>query len=153
MPRSYVFDAFGTESLGPVSVGASAVNTTVQTVLTIPCACKITKVGISFTATDNVTTNAVNVVYNTVQPPTTGGAYLANGVVPNDNSDTAGIAVGTSVLVTGAPNPANAVLTPANQQGGLGVPTNYAVNNQPLFAADIILNTTNFPGATVGGGG
>ncbi len=152
-PQAYVFDTPGTESFGTVTLGAGVVNTTVTFaagLLLLPCAVKVVKVGISFSATDNVTTNAVNIVYNTTAPPNPGGgAYLANGPAPNDNSQTAGIQVGTSALVTGAPNPASAL----TQIGGLGVPTNYAVNNQPLFAADIILNTTNFPGATIAGGG
>ena len=35
----------------------------------------------------------------------------------------------------------------------MGVCTNYAVDNQPLFAADITLQAVNFPGATQANGG
>ena len=153
LPNAIMFDTLGTESLGPVSVLASQVSTTAQTWLPLPSVCKIVKVGISFGAVGVAlgTSLTVNVTYNTNPTPAGAlGAYLANGVVPNDNSITGAAVVGTASNA----NAAGVTAVPTFvQQGGLGVPTNYAVDNQPLFAADITLTTTNFPGATQAGGG
>jgi hypothetical protein len=148
-PNAIVFDTLGTETIGPISLAASQATTTAQTWLPMPTTCKIVKVGIAFGAVGVAlaSTLAVNITYNTnPNPASTLGAYLANGVVPNDNSFAGAASVGTA----SNPNTANTTFT---QQGGLGVPTNYAVDNQPLFAADITLQTTNFPSATQAGGG
>lgn len=127
-PNSYTFDTLGTETIGPVAVGAGQVITAVQgPVLLIPCGVKVAKVGITFTATDNITTNAINVVYNVGSPVTTGGALGA--VVANDDSNT-------------GPAP-----------GGMGTPSIVAVNNTPLFSSNVVLNAANFPGISIGGGG
>jgi len=149
-PNALVFDTVGSETLGPVNVAASQASTSSVTFIAIPTTCKILKVGISFgtVGVALASTLTVNITYNT-NPTPQGvlGAYLANGVVPNDNSL-------TGAAVPGTASNANAANTSAFvQAGGLGQPTNYAVDNQPLFAADITLQTANFPGATQAGGG
>jgi hypothetical protein len=155
-PNSWTFDALSSETLGPVSVSATATtNATAQTIAMIPNTIKIAKVGVIFTSIAALSGASFNVVYNTNQTPGatlstgsgTSAQYLTNGCAPNDNSFTGANPPGTS-------SNANSVNTALSvQPGGLGIPTNYAVDNQPLFASDITFNTTNFPGATTAGGG
>jgi hypothetical protein len=146
-PNSWVFDSLGSESLGPASILASQTNATAQTWQPFGGTIKIAKVGIAFGAVGVAlaSTLSVNVVYNTNPNPASslGAGYLTNGPAPNDNSYTGPL---------GTQNAANLTNFPS-QPGGLGIPTNYAVDNQPLFAADITLQTANFPSATQAGGG
>jgi len=141
-PNAFVFDAFGTESIGPNAIAISQVSTTSQGSLAIPSICKILKVGIVFSSVTTLgVTTSFNLVYNTNPNPGSAlGAYLANGPAPNDNS-----------FYNGISNAANLTNYP-NQIGGQGLPTNYAVDNQPLFAADITFSVANFPLATTAGG-
>lgn len=137
-PGSYTFDAFGTESLGPINILASQANTTVQQAIQLPTSVKIVKIGVVFGALGVVVGTAgfaFNIVYNTVQPPYTGGVYSQATTAPS------GAAFGNDNSVTG-PLP-----------GGLGVCTNYATNNTSLFATDIAISTANFPSATQANGG
>lgn len=153
-PNALVFDCLGSETLGPVALVASQTNATSQTEAPIPSVVKITKVGISFKAVGVAlaSTLSVNIVYNTNQTPAAslGAGYLTNGPAPNDNSLTGATVPGTA----SNPNvPGQTAVPTFVQAGGLGIPTNYAVDNQPLFAADITLQAVNFPGATQAGGG
>lgn len=147
MPEAFGFNSLGTESVGPVAILASQAVTTIQgPALLIPCGVKVAKVGIYFGAV-GVALGAgltLNVVYGT-NTALAGGAYAANGVAPQDNAYTGAVVPGTSSNA----NAANAAVQP----GGLGVTTNYAVNNQALFATDIQLTVANFPGATQAAGG
>ncbi len=128
-PGAYVFDAVSLLPISVPSVGAAvAITTVLGAPVPLPCAVKVAKVAIAFTAAADLTgDHAVNVVYNTVATPGAGGALGA--VAQNDNSYT-------------GPLP-----------GNTGVPTNGAVDGTPLFAANIALTTANFPGATAAGGG
>jgi hypothetical protein len=174
-PNAFTLNTVGTESIGPLNIAASQANTATQGFLVLPCAVKISKVSIGWSAITDATPS-FNLVYNTNQA--IGGAlsYTAGNVAPNDNSMTGGfpnaaavaaanpqptLAGGlTSAQLTGAitgspgyPNPALTALYPTLQQiGGLGVPTNFAVDGQPLFVADVVFNTTNFPGSGTTGG-
>lgn len=155
LPRTYVFDSCGYSSFGPATVTAASVNTAVQATIPIPVSCKLLKVAVSWQTATLANLPSFNIVYNTAQNLGAAQAYTQGNVVPNDNSYTNG-AQGTLLGGSQIPNPALTALLPNFQQiGGLGVPTNVAVDGQPVFAADVLLNTTNFPGAnaTLGGQG
>lgn len=153
-PRTYVFNTLGHESI-TASPAIAAVNSTVQGQINIPCGVKVAKVSVSWLTATLANLPSFNIVYNTVQALGSAQTYTQGNVVPNDNSYTNG-AIGTLLGGSQVPNPALVTAFPNFQQiGGLGIPTNVAVDGQPLFAADVLLNTTNFPGAsaTVGGQG
>lgn len=167
-PRTWLFDALSVVTLGPVTVGIGQANTTVAAIVPLPCAVKVVKVAVSWLTGTLANLPTFNVVYNTVQSPGSAQAYTAGNVAPMDNSYTAGVSAASGGTLTavptagaltgngtpGMPNPAlTAALPNFNQQGGLGIPTNVAVDGQPLFFSDVGLNTTNFPGANATTGG
>ena len=146
-PRTYVFDTFSQPVFGPLTVAIAAAATTVQDSIPLPCSCKVVKVAVSWLTATLANLPSFNIVYNTVQNLGAAQTYTAGNVAPNDNSYTGGHSLDNAALKTLYPN--------FDQAGGMGVPTNVAVDGQPLFAADVALNTTNFPGAhaTLGGQG
>ena len=157
-PRTWVFDNLHYEGFSSVNVAISNVNTAVLAVMPLATGVKIAKVAVAWTAMTDATPS-FNIVYNTAQALGSARSYTQGNVVPPDNSYTAGITastVGATVNTVGFPNPALTTAYPNFQQiGGLGIPTNVAVDGQPVFAADVVFNTTNFPGAgtTTGGQG
>ena len=154
-PRTYVFDTMGMVTLGASTVAIAAVNTTVQDSIPLPTSFKVVKVAVSWLTATLANAPSFNIVYNTVQNLSAAQSYTQGNIVPNDNSYTGGVTTANGTITTvGYPNPALTTLYPGFQQiGGLGVPTNVAVDGQPLFAADVVLNTTNFPGANATAGG
>lgn len=167
-PNAYVLNTLGTETIGPITLGASVVTSSVSGYIILPATVKITKIGVGWQGYSGATT--FNLVYNTVQNIASGttNSYTSTNVAPNDNSQSAGVTTSTSgaSLVSssvsplsvnngtpGYPNPALTTAYPLlNQQGGLGIPTNFAVDGQPVFYGDVTLNTTNFPGSSSSGG-
>jgi hypothetical protein len=154
-PRTFVFDAIGNINLGPVTAAIAAANTTVQVAWPLPVSLKVVKVSVAWLGATLANAPSFNIVYNTVQNLGGSLSYTQGNVAPNDNSYTGGITTANGTITTvGFPNPALTTAYPTFQQiGGTGVPTNIAVDGQPLFAADVLLNTTNFPGANATAGG
>lgn len=129
LDRAYGFNQLSALNFAPVTPGAGVANTTPQAWIPLPTSFKVSKVAISFAAVNSLSGgHLVNVVYNTIATPNSGGSE--GSVASNDNS-----------YATSGTN------------FGWGVPTNGAADGNPLFSADIALNTTNFPGATTSNGG
>lgn len=166
LPRTWVFDSVQQTTIGPITQTGTVANTAVQAAFPLNVGVKVVKVAVSWTAIAGAP--AFNLVYNTVQALGSAQAYTAGNVAPMDNAYTAGVTATTpgaslvaattnGALTTngtpGFPNPALTTLAAGfNQQGGLGIPTNVAVDAQPLFFADVVFNTTNFPGSATSGG-
>lgn len=146
-PRTWVFNTLATANMAPVTQTGALTNAGIVATYPLPTAMKVVKVAAAFIATTDTAANvSFNIVYNTVAALASSQTLTAGNVAPNDNS----YAYGSTTLK-------NAALTTAlplfNQQPGLGIPTNVAVDGQALFAADVALNTTNFPGSTNSTGG
>jgi hypothetical protein len=171
-PRTWVFDAMDTNTVQYGTVGIAQANTTILAggIIPIACAVKVVKVAVSWLTATLANAPTFNIVYNTAQNLNAAQAYTQGNVAPMDNAYTGGITATTagSTLVSatptnlqglgagspGFPNPALTTASPGFvQQGGLGIPTNVAVDGQPLFYNDVVLNTTNFPGANATNGG
>ena len=146
-PRSYVFDTFHKAALSVATIGPGAVNTTVQDAYVMSASVKVVKVGVLWRSAVLADAPSFIIVYNTIQNLGSPQVYTQGNTVPNDNSYTGGHSLDNPALKTLYPN--------FDQTGGLGVPTNVAVDGQPVFATDVVFNTTNFPGAdpTLGGHG
>lgn len=154
-PRTYVFNTTSIVKMAAANVVVSTANTSVLDSFPLSVGVKVLKVGVSWTAASDATPS-FNIVYNTNQALGSARAYTQGNIVPNDNSYTGGTPAGTLLSGGQVANPALTTAFPNFQQiGGLGVPTNVAVDGQPVFTADVLLNTTNFPGAgtTTGGQG
>ena len=131
-PEHYQLQTLGTESFGPLTLGAGVVNTTQSALLFIPSPCKVVKVTITYLACDTVAgTDLVNIVASPV-----GGAYTQGNVPGNDNSYAPTFQPGPLTAISAYPAPAPSF--------GLGYPTNVALINQSMFLADIpITNAAN----------
>lgn len=164
-PNAYVLNALSSLNISPIVVGAGSPEDLPQAWVVIPAACKIAKVGVAYAGYQG--TISLNITYlagNLTIGPSISG-FNAYNVAPNDNSTTGGVTASTagaslvSPNVTpiavnngtpGFPNPALTTAYPAlNQQGGLGIPTNFAVSGQTVFYGMVDL-ATYVPGAGSG---
>jgi hypothetical protein len=168
-PRTWVFDTSYQSTFGPATIGIAQANTTVSAVMPITVGVKVVKVGVSWLTATLANLPTFNIVYNTVQNLSAAQTYTQGNVAPMDNAYTGGVSAATGATLVGATpnnlqgqafgspgfaNPALTTLAAGFQQvGGLGVPTNVAVDGQPLFNADVGLTVANFPGANATAGG
>ena len=104
------------------SISASQANTSILAYIVLPQAAKVLKVSVSCTAINAVTGHSFNVVMGTA------ASYTQGTVGPQDPSQLYG-------------SPPSAAFT---YNGSTYQP--YAQNGQALFAADVVFNTTSFPG-------
>ena len=104
------------------SVGAAQANTSVIGYVVLPQAAKVLKVAVSCTAVNAVTGHSFNIVMGIT------GAYTQGTIGPQDPSQ-----------LFGSPPSAAFTFNGATYQP-------YAQNGQALFAADVVINATSFPG-------
>lgn len=166
-PRTWVFDTVDHNTIGPYTVTTTQANSAVVGVMPLACAVKVVKVAVSWTGL--LGAPSFNLVYNTVQALGSAQTYVQGNVAPMENANSGGITTATAgaTLVgatptdlqgqaygtAGFPNPQLTATSPSfDQTGGLGISTNVAVDAQPLFYNDVVLNTTNFPGSGTTGG-
>lgn len=126
-PQHWQLNTLGTESIGPVTLGAgqSSASSIAGGFLMLPFNYKIVKVGVSFFSCDSVAgTDLFNLVV-----AQSGTAYTAGNVAGNDNSFAQSFQPGPLQTAANYPAPAPAF--------GLGYPSNVALNNTPVFLADI----------------
>lgn len=140
-PNAYVWNTLGFESLCQnVSIATSTSASTVNAaaIMPLPFSCKIAKVAVAFTAVSGAASATFQIAYGIGSGSILSGVSIFTPIVGDDSFNTTA------------------------SGGNLGFPTSfcYAAHNQAVMwntatgtAADVVLNTTNFPGSTTGSGG